>query len=239
MSGSESRIIVALDLGSREEALGLARTLKDEIALVKVGLQAFTAGGPSLVRDLRRAGVEVFLDLKLHDIPNTVGCAAVEAVRLGCSMLTLHTVGGTAMPRAAREQVNEAAERLGRPAPRLLGVTVLTSLDQEQLQRVGISMGPDDWVVHLGGVAAEAGLDGIVCSPRELPLLEQAGLEGLLRVTPGIRAPDAPKDDQKRTLSPGQAVRSGADYLVIGRPITASPDPLEAARRINREVEPI
>ena len=236
MSEQECGIILALDLDSGAEALGLAELLKDEVALVKVGLQAFTAFGPALIHDLRGVGVEVFLDLKLHDIPNTVGSAAVEAVRLGCSMLTLHTVGGLQMLRAARERVDAAAREFGRRPPRLLGVTILTSLDEEQLQRVGIPGSTDERVVHLAGLALEAGLDGVVSSPRELELLQREPLNRLLRVTPGVRAGEAPKHDQRRTMTPREAVQAGADYLVIGRPITQNPDPLEAARSINREI---
>ncbi len=236
MAEQECGIILALDLDSGAEALGLAELLKDEVALVKVGLQAFTACGPALVRDLRGVGVEVFLDLKLHDIPNTAGSAAAEAVRLGCSMLTLHTMGGLPMLRAAREQVDETAGKLGQRPPLLLGVTILTSLDQKQLQRVGIPGSPDELVVHLAGLALESGLDGVVSSPRELELLQREPLNRLLRVTPGVRAGDAPKHDQRRTMTPCEAVQAGADYLVIGRPITRSRDPLEAVRSINREI---
>ena len=236
MTDQDRRIILALDVEAREVALGLAEMLKDEIGLFKVGLQAFTAFGPALIHDLRRLDVEVFLDLKLHDIPNTVGSAAAQAVGLGCSMLTLHAMGGRQMLRAAREQVDEAARKLGRRAPRLLGVTVLTSLDEEQLRRVGIPATPRQLVVHLAGLALEAGLDGIVSSPRELELLRREPLNRLLRVTPGVRASDAPKHDQRRTMTPREAVEAGADYLVIGRPITQNPDPLQAARSINREI---
>ncbi len=236
MREQECGIILALDLDSRAEALGLAELLKDEVALVKVGLQAFTACGPALIHDLRGIDVEVFLDLKLHDIPNTVGSAAAQAVRLGCSMLTLHTVGGLSMLRAAREEVDETAGKLGQRPPRLLGVTILTSLDEQQLGRVGIPGSTDELVVHLAGVALEAGLDGVVSSPRELELLQREPLNRLLRVTPGVRAGDALKHDQRRTMTAREAVGAGADYLVIGRPITQNPDPLEAARSINREI---
>ena len=236
MREQECRIILALDIDSRAEALRLARLLRDEVALVKVGLQAFTACGPALIHDLRGLGVEVFLDLKLHDIPHTVGRAAAQAVRLGCSMLTLHTVGGLAMLRAAREHVDEVARESGQPSPRLLGVTVLTSLDQPQLQRLGMPGTPGERVVHLAILALEAGLDGVVSSPRELELLHGEPLNRLLRVTPGVRASDAPKHDQSRTMTPREAAQAGADYLVIGRPITQNPNPLQAARSINREI---
>ncbi len=236
MSGRDRRIILALDVEAGELALELAARLKDEIGLCKVGLQAFTAGGPALVQDLRRLGVEVFLDLKLHDIPNTVANAAAQAVHLGCAMLTLHTMGGVQMLRAARQQVDETARKLGRRPPRLLGVTVLTSIDAEQLERVGIPAPPRRLVRRLAGVAVEAGLDGVVSSPLELELLREEPLDRLLRVTPGVRASGAEKHDQKRTMTPREAVQAGADYLVIGRPITHDPDPLQAARRINREI---
>ncbi len=236
MTDQDRRIILALDVKARDEALAQAEMLKDEIGLFKVGLQAFTASGPALVQDLRRLGVEVFLDLKLHDIPNTVASAAAQAVHLGCSMLTLHTVGGVQMLRAARQQVDETARKLDRRPPRLLGVTVLTSIDAKQLERVGIPGSPRRLVRRLAGVAVEAGLDGVVSSPLELELLREEPLDRLLRVTPGVRASGGEKHDQKRTMTPREAVQAGADYLVIGRPITNDPDPLQAARRINREI---
>lgn len=232
----ERRIILALDVGSSSRALGLAELLRDEIAFFKVGLQAFTTCGPDLVHDLLRVGVGVFLDLKLHDIPNTAAHAAGEAVRLGCSMITLHTLGGLRMLRAVRERVDAIAGELGQPPPRLLGVTILTSMDQDEMSQVGLIGAPDNSVVNLARLAVEAGLDGVVTSPLELGLLEQEPLNRLLRVTPGVRPRMTPQDDQRRTMTPVEALRAGANYLVIGRPITAHADPLEAARTINREL---
>mgnify|MGYP001190839165 CR=1 FL=1 len=232
----ERRIILALDVSSRSRALTLAELLRDEIAFFKVGPQAFTACGPDLVRDLLRVGVGVFLDLKLHDIPNTAAHAAGEAVRLGCSMMTLHTLGGLRMLRAARERADEIAGELGQTPPKLLGVTILTSMDQDELARVGVSGAPDNSVVNLARLAVEAGLDGVVTSPHELGLLQQKPLNCLLRVTPGVRPSMASHDDQRRTMTPSAALRAGASYLVIGRPITAHADPLEAARTINQEL---
>ncbi len=230
------QIILALDVGSRAEALPLARLLHKEIAFFKVGLQLFTACGPDLVRDLLEIGVKVFLDLKLHDIPNTAARAAGEAVRLGCSMMTVHTLGGLQMLRSVRESVDGAAGELEQAPPRLLGVTILTSMDQEEMARVGVSGTPDASVLKLAQLAVDAGLDGVVSSPRELDILEREPLNRLLRVTPGVRPAGAARDDQKRTMTPVEAVRAGANYLVIGRPITGSADPLRAARTINREL---
>lgn len=231
------RIILALDVSSNSRALRLAELLRDEIAFVKVGLQAFTACGPSLVGDLVSIGVKVFLDLKLHDIPNTAAQAAGEAVRLGCSMMTLHIFGGLKMLSTVRLHVDEIAKEIGQVSPRLLGVTILTSLDKKDLTRVGVSGNVETSVRKLAHLALEAGLDGVVTSPRELGYLGEAPLDQLLRVTPGVRPRNSSSDDQSRVMTPIEAIQAGANYLVIGRPIISHNDPLKAARRINQDLE--
>ena len=235
MDTRPSPIIVALDVDSSDAGRRLATLLKDEVAMVKVGLQLFASSGPEFVRELTGQGVGVFLDLKLHDIPNTVASAAVEAARMGASMLTLHTLGGRKMMAAARRRLDEVGETEGLATPRLLGVTVLTSLDDQDLLEVGIGRGARQSVAKLADLALRSGMDGIVASPQELDLLQTDGREALVSVIPGIRPEGSPADDQRRTLTPAQAISLGADYLVIGRPITRAPDPLQAAREINRQ----
>jgi orotidine-5'-phosphate decarboxylase len=198
----------------------------------KIGSQLFTAAGPAAVEMARKRGFRVFLDLKFHDIPNTVAGAAREATRLGVFMFNVHASGGAAMLRAAAESATRAALELGVPRPLCLGVTVLTSLDQRALgAEVGVAATVEQHVLHLARVGREAGLDGCVASPREIHPLRQALGPQWVIVTPGIR-PASRDDDQVRTDTPRAARTAGADYLVIGRPITAAPDPAAAARAI-------
>ncbi|MFQ5737955.1 MAG: orotidine-5'-phosphate decarboxylase [Acidobacteriota bacterium] len=236
MSESPNPLIVALDCGQAGTALNLVDRLQPHVSLFKVGLQLFISAGPPIVGQILERGAKVFLDLKLHDIPNTVARAAIEAGRLGVQMLTLHTLGGISMMSHARHQVRDRSRLEGWPAPRLLGVTVLTSMDERELGGVGIQTPPGPAVVRLARQAREAGLDGLVASPRELQALREAGLGSLLFVTPGIRPEGAPADDQARTRTPAQAIAAGADYLVVGRPITKASDPAQAARRIGAEI---
>lgn len=220
-------IIVALDVPTAARALELAGQLAPVVGAFKVGKELFTACGPAIVSRLRELGGAVFLDLKFHDIPNTVARAVEAAARLDVQMLTVHAAGGRAMLSAA-----ESAARNATTPPLVLGVTVLTSLDDAELGRVGVADGVERQVERLARLAVEAGLRGLVCSPRELPRLRQALPATVQLVTPGIRAPDAAADDQKRTLSPQDALAAGADWLVIGRPICAAPDPRVAAEAI-------
>jgi orotidine-5'-phosphate decarboxylase len=236
MKESHNPIIVALDVSSTQEALTLVELLADSVGLFKIGLQLYTAEGPSIVRKVREKGGRVFLDLKLHDIPNTVGSAAVEAGRLGAEMLTLHTLGGAKMLRHTRDTVDHYSQEEGWLAPKLLGVTVLTSMDQNELASIGVKTLVRDQVAHLCRLASEVRLDGVVASPQELPILRTAGLSHLLCVTPGIRPIQASKDDQARAATPYDACLAGADYLVIGRPITWAPAPATAAGAILAEV---
>lgn len=228
---ASDRLIVALDFPSAASAFSLVDRLEGRCRWFKVGLQLYLAEGPSIVTLLRDRGFQVFLDLKLHDIPNTVAGAVRSLASSGASLLTVHGLGGTAMLRAA----NDAAQSPG--APRLLAVTVLTSMDQEQLVEIGIADAAKDEVLRLAHLAHAAHLPGMVCSPQEVALLRaQLGDEPLL-VVPGIRsAHGTTADDQRRVATPADAIKAGASMLVIGRPITAAPDPAAAADAILGEM---
>jgi orotidine-5'-phosphate decarboxylase len=226
-------ILVALDVSSAREALAMADTLRGTVGGYKVGNQLFTAEGPDIVRALTMRGDRVFLDLKFHDIPNTVAGAIGSASRLGAWMMNVHACGGPAMMKAAAEAADRAAAD-GRERPLVIAVTVLTSMDAETLKVVGVDRSPLDQVVHLARMAQDAGLDGVVASPLETAAIRRACGPDFLIVTPGIRggaAGDA-KNDQSRTMTPGEAVQAGASYLVVGRPITAATDPRLAAQAI-------
>lgn len=236
MTDAIRKIIVALDVNTREEAIALVDGLP-ETETFKVGLQMFSAYGPSLLADLKNRNKKVFLDLKLHDIPNTVAGAVRMSVLHGIHMMTLHASGGKEMMQRAVEAAAEEAERSNLSRPFLLAVTVLTSLKNAQLQEVGISSPVGDQVRRLADLARAAGVDGVVCSPLEIELIkEEFGLD-LLVVTPGIRPRWAAAEDQKRIMTPAQAVKKGADFLVIGRPIIKAPSPGEAFQKIRRELE--
>lgn len=223
-----ARLIVALDLPDRAAALDLVRALSPHPGLFKIGLQLFLAAGPEIVRAVRGLGGRVFLDLKLHDIPNTVGRAVASVSSLGAEMLTLHLGGGRAMI--------EAAAQAATPEMLLLGVTVLTSCEETTLRETGVSGTVETQVMRLAQLGIEAGLRGVVASPLELTALRRAHGPQLQIVTPGIRPPGTTADDQKRTMTPAEALRAGADYLVIGRPITAAADPRAALERIVTDV---
>lgn len=226
------RLLVALDLESLADAEALLARLDGVVTGCKVGTQLFTAAGPAAVEMARKRGFRVFLDLKFHDIPNTVAGATREAARLGVFMLNVHASGGVAMMRAAAEAATKAAQDFAVPRPLVLGVTVLTSLDRRALQQeVGVAASVDAHVLHLADRARGAGLDGCVASPREIGPLRLALGRDWVIVTPGIRM-SARTDDQARVATPRQARDAGADYLVVGRPITAAPDPAAAAREI-------
>jgi len=231
-----TEIIVALDTASGGRALDLVRSLRGQISIFKVGLELYTATGPSIVREIKGLGAEVFLDLKFHDIPNTVARAAAEAARMGVAMLDLHLSGGAAMIRRAVDEVEATCtlNQIRRPA--LLGITVLTSLGDESLPPLGIHRTAQEQVLALAALGQEAGLDGVVASPRELQSLRSRLGSDFVLVTPGIRPEGAPVDDQVRTLTPREAVEAGADYLVIGRPITGADSPAAAARDILRSI---
>jgi len=231
---AKDRLIVALDLPHLEAARDLVQELKDIVGYFKVGHQLFTAAGPETVRMVKRLGARVFLDLKYHDIPNTVAQAVAAAADLGADMVNLHAWGGIPMMEAAATSRNNRQSRI-----LILAVTVLTSIDQNILnQTIGFpAMKIDDQVVHLARQACQAGLDGVVASPREIRLLRQQLGEDFIILTPGIRSPDSPPDDQQRTATPAQALAWGADFIVVGRPITRAADPAQAAAKIIKEME--
>lgn len=226
---NESRIVVALDFDDAQAALALVQRLDPSICRLKVGKQLFTAAGPGFVASLVDRGFDVFLDLKFHDIPNTVAGACRVAARLGVWMLNVHALGGRANLSAARDAVSSAVN-----PPLLIAVTVLTSLDD--LRELGFSESPIDLVLRLASLAEDCNLDGVVCSAREVEVLRRDRRAGFLLVTPGIRPRAAKAADQKRVLTPGEAISMGADYLVVGRPITAAADPLAALQAIRAEI---
>jgi len=225
-------ILVALDVPTAEVALGLAGELAPVVAGFKIGSQLFTSAGPEIVRRIRGAGGSVFLDLKFHDIPNTVAKAVEAAVQLDVQMLTVHTSGGLEMMRAAEESAQETARNLGVSPPLILGVTVLTSMDSRALATIGCEANVGKQVERLASLAMRAGLRGLVCSPLEIAALRLLLPDDLQLITPGIRTGSEQADDQKRTLAPKEALAAGADWLVIGRPIYAAKNPRRAAEQI-------
>jgi orotidine-5'-phosphate decarboxylase len=234
---ARERLIVALDVPSAEAGLRLADRLEGHVGMFKIGLEIFSAEGPVLVRFLTAKGMKVFLDLKLHDIPNTVRAAAREAAHLGVSMFNVHASGGRKMMEAALEGAVEGARDRGGRRPLVLAVTVLTSLGVEDLTGLGISGRPEEVVLRFAKLAREAGLDGVVASPREIAPLRKALGPDFVIVTPGIRPAAAGADDQVRIATPANAMQAGASYLVVGRPITDAADPAAAADAIVAEME--
>jgi orotidine-5'-phosphate decarboxylase len=231
---AKEKIIFALDFDSFNAARQWVTLLAGRVGMFKVGKQLFTAHGPDIVRMIRDSGGELFLDLKYHDIPNTVAMASLEAARLGVRLFNLHALGGY-------EMMSRTMDTLSREFPdgkraRVLAVTILTSSTEETLREVGIDLPVAEMVVKLALLAKKAGIDGVVASPLEIPLIRAACGNDFLIVTPGVRPVFAATDDQKRVMTPGQAVAAGADYLVIGRPIAAAPDPLQAVEAIVDEI---
>jgi len=229
------RIITALDVEGREPALALIRKL-DKARVFKVGLELFTAEGPGLLRDIRDMGKDVFLDLKMHDIPNTVGEAVRMGVRHGAYMMTIHASGGPEMMAKAAEVVRAESAKLGTVRPILLGVTILTSLKSEDLGTIGMAADAPGQVRRLAGLARKSGMDGIVCSAQEIEIVRAEVGPEMLIVTPGIRPAGADVQDQKRVMTPALAVAKGSDYLVIGRPITQAASPAAAFEAIVAEL---
>jgi orotidine-5'-phosphate decarboxylase len=231
----KDRIIIALDVKDKEEAARVVSGLKDARTF-KVGLELFTAEGPALFKKLKVLRKDIFLDLKLHDIPNTVGEAARVGVRLGARMMTIHTSGGAEMMARAAETAGAEAGRLGVAKPILLGVTVLTSLKSENLAAIGMVPDTGAQVLRLAALAKAAGMDGVVCSAQEIEIVRRETGPDFLIVTPGIRPAWAAAQDQKRIMTPAEAVGRGSDYLVVGRPVTRAPSPREAFRKIVDEL---
>ena len=231
---SDPKIVVALDYARPQDALALVNQLDPALCRVKVGKELFTTAGPQLVESLVKLGFGVFLDLKFHDIPTTVGKACEAASRLGVWMLNVHASGGRDMMQAAREGVERSGQQ-----PLLIAVTVLTSMNQTSLQQIGVNDPLQDQVLRLAKLTQASGLDGVVCSAQEASLLRKVLGDTFCLVTPGIRPVTASLDDQSRVVTPTDAIQMGASYLVIGRPITKAPDPLAALAAIQQELHAI
>ncbi|MFZ3138281.1 MAG: orotidine-5'-phosphate decarboxylase [Thermodesulfovibrionales bacterium] len=231
------RLILALDVNEHNYALELVDKFSDYINIYKVGLELFSSCGPRIVEDINRKGKKVFLDLKFHDIPNTVSKAAVALTRLGVHMFNVHASGGLEMMKKCKDSIVEVCLKENMERPKILGVTVLTSLSKEILRdELGIQYGLRTHVRHLSALALKAGLDGVVASAREVEVIRNHCGKGFLILTPGIRPSWTPPDDQKRTMTPKEAIREGADYLVLGRAVMQQPDPLKAIELISLEM---
>lgn len=233
----KERLIVALDVDTLREVKTLVGLLNPYVGMFKVGLQLFTSLGPKVFEVIHEAGGKIFADLKLHDIPNTVAQASRVLTAHGVEMLDMHVSGGAKMMEEAVLAVQEEADRRGVPKPLLLGVTLLTSLGDEDLTAIGIKGLPGEVVVRWAKLAQQAGLDGVVASPQETNLIRKVCGDEFLTVTPGIRPLGAKPGDQKRVTTPKEAILNGSSYLVVGRPITAAPDPVAAVQQILREME--
>ena len=232
------RIILALDVSDHDEAIKIVHEFKDHIDIFKVGSELFTSVGPRLIKEINLMGKKVFLDLKFHDIPNTVSKSVLAAARLRVFMLTVHTLGGLDMLKQAADALGKFAIENNITRPRLIGVTILTSMDQKALSdEIGVALRMSSQVKQLAKLARMAGLDGVVASAENATMIRSSAGEGFIIVTPGIRPSWAPADDQKRTLTPKQAIRKGADYIVIGRAVLAQPDPAKALMRIHDEIK--
>lgn len=236
---AKDKIIVALDVSTESEAHELVHDLKDYVGAFKVGMELFNSAGPSIIEKVRDAGADrIFYDSKYHDIPNTVAGAARAATRMGVWMFNIHAEGGSAMMRAASDAAHEEADRQGVEPPIIIAVTLLTSIGQNTLlNELAVQMPLSEYVPHLARLAQDSGLDGVVASPHEISAIKAACGNDFLVVTPGVRPSWASANDQKRIMTPGDAVKNGADYLVIGRAITAADDKIGAAKRIIEELE--
>jgi orotidine-5'-phosphate decarboxylase len=225
----KEKYVIALDVSTRERALELVKALNDLVGMFKVGSQLFSACGPAIVRDIVAGGSKVFLDLKFHDIPNTVTHAAVEAAQLGVSMITVHATGGRTMMEAVAK---ELGDKFGSRKPVVVAVTVLTSLDTKALFEIGLERPLEEQVQMLALLAQDSGMDGVVCSPREIRQLRSVVAADFKLVTPGIRMPDQSMNDQQRIATPQEAISAGADFIVIGRAVTDDRDPRAAMQRL-------
>ena len=235
---SQNQLIVALDVEDLAAANRLITTLSGEVKWFKIGKQLFTAVGPASVKLLHEAKKNIFLDLKFHDIPNTVAGAVTSGAKLGANMINMHASGGLEMMRAAAEAAEKQASELGIPKPILLGVTVLTSVNEATFQRdFGTQRKLEDQVAYLAELSQEAGLDGVVASPLEIELIRKVCGDDFVILTPGVRPAWAASNDQQRVMTPAEAIDAGADYIVVGRPITAADNPRDAARAILEEID--
>ncbi len=233
----KDKLVLALDFHDPEIALSWVQKTWDYIGLFKVGGQLFTQAGPTLVRDIIRGGGKVFLDLKFHDIPNTVAACGEAAVDMGVTIFNVHASGGTEMMKACAMAIARRAKEKGIPRPLLLGVTVLTSMDDAVLKsQLGCTRGAEDQVLHLAKLSQEAGLDGVVASPREIARIRAACPAPFKILTPGIRGAGDPPDDQKRTMTAAEAFYAGSDFLVLGRTITSHPQPIERLKALHAEI---
>lgn len=233
------RLIVALDVDSMEQAKTLVQRLAGEVGMFKIGKQLFTHAGPRAVELIQQLGGEIFLDLKFHDIPNTVAKAAIEATRLGVKMFNVHASGSLEMMRTTVKEVERVCRREKMRRPIMLAVTVLTSLNQDDLQRVGVERKVADQVVRLALLTKEAAMDGVVASPHEVADIRAACGPSFVIVTPGIRPAEINRNDQQRVMTPADAVRAGVDYIVVGRPILEAPNPVDAARAIVADMKQV
>jgi orotidine-5'-phosphate decarboxylase len=235
---AKDKLIVALDVDSSSRALELFDALRDVAGMFKIGSQLFTTAGPDIVRQIVSSGGRVFLDLKFHDIPNTVAAAGIASTRLGVSIFNVHASGGAEMMKRTADAVSEACIKEDLARPRVIAVTLLTSIDKDTLEQIGIAGQPRAVVARWAQLAGDCGLDGVVASPLEIEVVRQAvNHDNFLIVTPGIRSSDNRGDDQRRVLAAAEAIRAGADYLVVGRPILNATDPVAAADRIVTEIE--
>lgn len=232
MLSADPKVIVALDYDDKNQALDFVSKLSPELCKLKIGKEMFTYFGPEFVKELVNRKFDVFLDLKFHDIPNTVAKACLAAADLGVWMVNVHASGGPKMMTMARE----ALENLGEQRPKLIAVTVLTSMDDSQLQAIGIQSSPEQHVLKLAQLTKDSGLDGVVCSAQEATVLKNLCGQAFCLVTPGIRPAGSKQDDQTRIMTPEQAVQAGSDYMVIGRPITKAADPVSALVQINKSI---
>ncbi|MDD2620049.1 MAG: orotidine-5'-phosphate decarboxylase [Syntrophomonadaceae bacterium] len=238
---AKDRIILALDVDTQEQALNLVKMLTPYVGAFKVGMQLYNSCGPSIVNRINDLGGRVFVDLKLHDIPNTVAAAGRVLTRLNCFMFNVHAAGGREMMSRLADEVSDEAARMGIEAPLILAVTVLTSISQRELEEEMLISGMEirELVVRWAVMARQSGISGVVCSPQEIGYIRSVCGPGFVIVTPGIRPSWSEKDDQKRITTPRQALEMGADYMVIGRPITKADNPVEAAQKIIAELEEV
>lgn len=231
------RLIVALDVDTKEKAVSLVEKLRKDVRIFKIGSELFTSCGPGVIKEVQNNGCEVFLDLKFHDIPNTVAKSAIAAVRSGAFIFNVHALGGADMMKKAAEAVAQESRKLKIEKPKIIAVTVLTSMDENNLKKIGIDDNMETQVLRLAKLARESGMDGVVASPSETGLIRKNIGKNFLIVTPGVRPSWAAVNDQKRIAAPKEAIENGADFIVVGRPITEAEDPVSAAKKVLEEMK--